>query len=365
MRKTLMFLLLAAAVLAAVLCQAEQTPRATYVNVSYPVDAEQIDLGSQRVVAWDEFFHFLHKFPNLKKVNMFATDMYRNRINELKSEFPDVEFGWTIRISEHSIRTDQTAFSTLHNNRSDPHRSADFSVLRYCTRLLALDIGHNLVEDVSFLHYLPQLRVLILACNINLRDITPLRELTDLEYLELFKNDIHDISPLAGLTELRDLNICFNRVQNYEPLKGLKKLERLWLFNSNNYSDDMPVPNNIVAGLRQALPNCRVDAVSYSTLGGWREHERYDIINKMFDEGYYIPFRFSPPVTELTYLYAGGKTLEAAMPVRDDSASEEPSGGAGSGSFGFVPDGPRPDDESREDSPDVNIYTFDGRKDQN
>ena len=237
MRKALMFLLLIAAVTTAALCQAEQTERAKYVNVSYPVDAEYIDLGSQRVVAWDEFYHFLRKFPNLKKVDMFATDMYRTRINEIKSEFPDIEFGWTIRISEHSVRTDQTAFSTLHNNKSDPHRSADFSVLRYCTKLLALDIGHNLVEDVSFLHYLPQLRVLILACNINLRDITPLRELTELEYLELFKNDIHDISPLAGLTQLRDLNICFNRVQDYEPLKGLYNLERLWLNNCKNRSN--------------------------------------------------------------------------------------------------------------------------------
>ena len=195
MRKTpLLLLVLTLSVLLGIgLCRAEQSSRASYVNVSFPTDAEYIDMGSQRVVQWDAFYTFLRKFPNLKKVDMFATEVYRTKINEIKAEFPDVEFGWTMRISEHTIRTDQTAFSTLHNNKSDPHRSVDFSILRYCTRLLALDIGHNLVEDVSFLHYLPQLRVLILACNINLRDITPLRELTDLEYLELFKNDIHDI----------------------------------------------------------------------------------------------------------------------------------------------------------------------------
>ena len=359
MRKTLLFLLLLAALLTAVLCQAEQAERATYGRVIYPTDAEHIDMGSQHVSDWDGFYHFLRKFPNLKKVDMFATEVYRTKINEIKTEFPDVEFGWTMRISEHTIRTDQTAFSTLHNNKSDPHRSADFSILRYCTRLLALDIGHNLVEDVSFLHYLPQLRVLILACNINLRDISPLRELTELEYLELFKNDIHDISPLAHLTQLRDLNICFNRVQDYEPLKGLHNLQRLWLFNSNNYSDDIPVPYNIVAGLKQALPNCLVDAVSYSTLGGWREHERYDIINKMFDEGYYIPFRFSPPVTELTYLYAGGKTLEAAMPVRDDSAEEEADSFPDTEVFdGFIPAAPMPDIERQEESQDERTFSF-------
>ena len=359
MRKTLLFLLLLAALLTAVLCQAEQAERATCGRVVYPTDAEHIDMGSQHVSDWDGFYRFLRKFPNLKKVDMFATEVYRTKINEIKSEFPDVEFGWTMRISEHTIRTDQTAFSTLHNNKSDPHRSVDFSILRYCTRLLALDIGHNLVEDVSFLHYLPQLRVLILACNINLRDISPLRELTELEYLELFKNDIRDISALAHMTQLRDLNICFNRIQDYEPLKGLYNLQRLWLFNSNNYSDDIPVPNNIVAGLKQALPNCQVDAVSYSTLGGWREHERYDIINKMFDEGYYIPFRFSPPVTELTYLYAGGRTLVPAMPVRDDSAAEDENGFSETEAFGgFVPAAPMPDSGQQEESQDEQTFFF-------
>ena len=87
-----------------------------------------------------------------------------------------------------------------------------------------------------------------------------------------------------------DLNICFNRISDWSALEGLTKLRRLWLYNSNNYSDSSPVPKDVVAALRSALPDCKVDAVSYSTDGGWRNHPRYDTINTMFWGTDYIPF---------------------------------------------------------------------------
>lgn len=256
---------------------------------SAPLDAEYLDLGTVRVEDMDAFVRYLAQFPNLKKVDMFATPVGKKKIAQLTEAFPDVEFGWTMTIAEHTVRTDATAFSTLHNNRSQEHTSQDFDLLRYCKDLLALDIGHNQVEDLSFLYDLPNLRVLIVACN-HIDDITPIGSLKDLEYLELFKNNIHDISCLSGLTKLLDLNICFNRISDWTPLMGLTQLERLWLYNSNNYSDDMPVDKQVVAELKAALPNTYVDSTSYSTLGGWREHERYFIIDDMFHAGVYQPF---------------------------------------------------------------------------
>jgi hypothetical protein len=154
---------------------------------------------------------------------------------------------------------------------------------------VALDIGHNRVDDLSFLYDLPNLKVLIVACNA-VTDITPIGSLKDLEYLEIFKNKIKDISPLAGLTNLVDLNICFNYIGDWTPIHGLTKLERLWLYNSNNYSDDRPVPTSVVNELKEKLPDCYIDYRSYSTNGGWREHPRYDVIYEMFKSGQYIAF---------------------------------------------------------------------------
>lgn len=266
--------------------------------------AEYVDLGDVKVANSDEDYNalikFLRQLPNVKKVDMFSTEIRRARIDQLAGSFPEIEFGWTMIIpctnelhperSVHRIRTDATAFSTLHNNTCSEHSARDFEILKYCKNLQALDIGHNRVTDLSFLYDLPHLKVLIVACNIELKDITPIGSLKELQYLEIFKNDINDISCLANCTELVDLNICFNRISDWSPLMGLTRLRRLWLFNSNNYSDSSPVPKDVVAALRNALPDCKVDAVSYSTEGGWRNHPRYDTINTMFWGTEYIPF---------------------------------------------------------------------------
>lgn len=292
MKKSIIAMLLLLSLLVTGLVYGEDAPQ----KVSYlgkftcNADVEYINMDKVRVTDMDAFVAFLRKLPNVKKVDMFNTNIYTKDIDRLAEAFPDIEFGWTMRIGDHWVRTDATAFSTLHNNRSPMHSEKQFKYLKYCKNLVALDIGHNAVRDLSFLYDLPNLKVLILACNIELKDITPVGSLTQLEYLELFKNDINDISCLANCTNLIDLNICFNRIKDWTPLHGLDKLERLWLFNSNNWSDQYPVDKEVVKALKENLPNCHVDSTSYSTLGGWREHDRYYVIFHMFKYGEYIPF---------------------------------------------------------------------------
>jgi len=283
-------------------------------SYSAPADAERIDLGNVKANSLSDLIAFLRQFPNLKKVDMFSTPVSAAGIAQLEKALPQVEFGWTIRIpcnnplhperTYHYIRTDATAFSTLHNNQCLPHSSQDFAVLKYCKNMLALDLGHNRLDRLDFLYDMPQLRVLILAVN-EIEDITPISSLHDLEYLEIFKNHITDLSPLENLTRLMDLNICFNNVRDYRPLTGLTGLQRLWLYNSNNYSDSSPVPGDAVQMLRSALPGTRINSTSYSTLGGWRTANdkddgvrapHYAVIYDMFNTGAYIPFAESAPL---------------------------------------------------------------------
>lgn len=299
MRKLLILGLLLAALMGVCLTAGAET--AAYGRFTADTDAAYIDLGDTYVKDYKEFMAFLDQFPNLERVDMYTTQIKKADIEALAERYPRVKFGWTMVITasdhKHFIRTDATAFSTLHNNQSRQHRSADFSILKYCTELLALDIGHNSVDDLSFLYDLPNLRVLIIACN-QVQDITPLASLKHLEYAEIFKNKISDLTPLAELTSLIDLNICFNKVKDWTPLHGLTNVQRLWLYNSNNYSDNDPVPRDAVNALKEALPDAYVDAKSYSTNGGWREHPRYDVIYQMFKTGVYIPFAESAPLEE-------------------------------------------------------------------
>lgn len=248
-----------------------------------------VDLGDTQVEDYQALTALLDQMPGLETVNLYASRFPREQMAALTARYPQVFFGFTLRVAEHVIRTDQTAFSTLHNNKAPTHSSGDFDVLRYCTRLQALDLGHNNLTDLGFLENLTQLKVLILAVN-QISDISPLKNLTQLEYAELFKNKITDITPLKGMDQMLDLNLCFNYIKDYQTLEKLKTLERLWLYNSNNYSVKDPVKPEIIARLKAALPGCHIDSVSYSTLGGWREHPRYFTIYEIFKTSVYHSF---------------------------------------------------------------------------
>ena len=281
--------------------------RISYNNlISFPRNAETLDFGDVRVTDWDAFPDFLRQFPNLKKVDMFSSPIVNWRANELHDAFPDVKFGWTLRITcvldhhQHFVRTDATAFSTLHGSKSREHNDTELAVLRYCTELRALDIGHNGVSDLSFLYDLPELRVLIVAIN-HISDLTPIASLKHLEYLEIFRNQITDLSPLSGLYSLKDLNIGYNMLTDISPLYSLGNLERLWLdraayYNYSEYGPDLPNEAEQVRLLREALPDTVIDCTSlHPTGGGWRKHPHYDAVFQTFKQGVYIPFEDSWP----------------------------------------------------------------------
>ena len=236
----------------------------------------------------------LAKYPNLKKVDMYDIPVTYRQVEELVSLYPDVEFGWTLKIKEHLVRTDATAFSTLHWSGDPVHSTKEMSVLRYCKQLKALDIGHNLVDDISWLEELPDLRFLIIAIN-RVSDISPLAKLTKLEYLEMFNNLVTDISPLKGLTHLMDLNIGYNHITDFSPLYEMTWLKRLWM--SNAYEKKRDVPEDVVRTLKEKLPDCEIDWQSKPTLGGWRDHPHHDTIKEMFDKKnmHYVPFSDSFP----------------------------------------------------------------------
>jgi len=255
-----------------------------------------IDLGKRLVTrdSFDDFVTVLDCMPELTKVDMYSTGTNQKKngvdIDFLAERYPRIRFGWTLRIGDHVVRTDAAAFSTHHSPKKQPyHKSGAFEPLKYCKDMLALDIGHNEVTDISFLEEMPQLKVLIIAIN-KIADITPLAKLTELEYLELFKNNVTDITPLANLTKLKDLNISFNLIEDYSPIYGLKGLERLWLYNSGATNKRKPLQPELKEAFAAALPDCTINDTSYPTSDGWRQHPRYTAVFRMFKHGVYIPF---------------------------------------------------------------------------
>ena len=254
-----------------------------YDSIRVDYDSTELDLGDLKVVNLDRLRSYLDQLPRLRLLRMPRTRLSAAQLEDLLADYPGLRVETTFGFIKGTVSTTQTAYSTL-NRLSDPrYPEKRFFPLRHCAQLRALDLGHNLIEDLDFLRALPELRVLILADN-HITDLGPLADLKHLEYLELFMNRITDLSPLAGLTELRDLNLTRNRVDDIRPLLGLKKLERLW------------IPDNFLTQaqkdeLEAALPDCRiVYEWSKSTGHGWREHPRYEVIKRVFRTGVYEPF---------------------------------------------------------------------------
>lgn len=277
--------LLLCLLMAAAWAVAEQEPdrgTTTYLN-----------LAGKRMT-FKEVKALLAEYPKLQKVNMFSMPLTASQVDELSALYPQIEFGWTLKIGpDHLVRTDATAFSTLHRSGETGHSAKALSVLRYCKKLKALDIGHNSVDDISWLTELPDLRVLIIAIN-RISNLTPLASLDKLEYLELFSNRITDITPLKGLKRLMDLNLCYNRIEDFSPLYEMPWLRRLWIGRAANRGNP-GVPREIIDTLQQKLPDTEINYTSEPTLGGWREHPHYDVIHEMFAGYSYIPFSDSAP----------------------------------------------------------------------
>lgn len=237
-------------------------------------------------VGYQKLMKILRCFTGLEEVTMFN---YRYSVKEMESimaAFPDLKLNWTIRINSYLIRNDSTAFSTAKGRQDPRYTAKQLDALKYCKDLVALDVGHNNVSDLSFLSYWPDLkRLIVIDSRKPVTDISPLADLDDLEYVELFMQNITDLSPLAGKTKLLDLNLCYNDVTDLTPLHSCVNLERLWI--SRNYH----LPQEQIDALQAALPNLVIETETVkSTEAGWREHPRYFIMKESFDTRTYIPF---------------------------------------------------------------------------
>ena len=112
-----------------------------------------------------------------------------------------------------------------------------------------------------------------------------LQGMKDLEYVELFLNDITDLSPLKDKEKLVDLNIFYNPLKNgFEVLREMPQLKRLWAGKCRLSEEQL-------AELREALPETVIVTEGISSTGnGWRVHPHYDILKRMYQVDRYIPF---------------------------------------------------------------------------
>ena len=208
--------------------------------------------------------------PGLQQLIMDSCDVGNEDMARIRDEFPDTEVIWRVWFGKcYSVRTNVEKILASIPSEGGNLTSEELDVLRYCTRVKYLDLGHNLsITDIGFVSSMPDLEVLILAIN-TLGDLSPLADCPKLEYLELFFTDVYDLSPLADSQNLRHLNIGMcPYLTDITPLYGLKDLERLYIGNQT------PIPPEQVAEIRRLLPDCEINDTDIDTsTGEWRFKE--------------------------------------------------------------------------------------------
>lgn len=210
--------------------------------------------------------------PKLTVLDMDSCGVSNEDMAAIRDAFPDVEVIWRVWFGRsYSVRTNVerilASAPTIGGNLDDYNTQS----LKYCTKVKYLDIGHNVIlTDISFVSYMPDLEVAILAMNA-IEDISPLADCPHAEYLELQSNYISDLTPLANLKELRHLNVAYYYgLSDISPLFGLTDLERLWLGGLN------AVPDEQVEQMKRVAPQCEIDTTvgEDPTAGTWRYDSR-------------------------------------------------------------------------------------------
>ena len=175
---------------------------------------------------------------NLLGVDMDTCGISNAAMAQIQAENPDVNVVWRINFGTgYSVRTDVEKILASSPMRGGDLNSENIQVLKYCTKVKYLDLGHNDdINDISFVSYMPDLEVFIISIN-GVSDISPLANCPKLEYLEINSTNVTDLTPLANCKELVHLNIGRNVgqdegrpvVSDITPLYELPKLERVWL----------------------------------------------------------------------------------------------------------------------------------------
>lgn len=252
------------------------TAKLNICGVTVRTDAAAVDLSGISVENTDELEQAIACMEQLKTVDMCGCGLSNEEMDALNKRHEDVQFVWTVQIGFITTRTDAQTFMPAREGYTVTTK--DCENLRYCTELIALDLGHMKITNCEFVAYMPHLKYLILADTL-IKDFSPLEGLEELIFLEMFLTDPDDLIPLLSLTALEDLNLSYSFGEHPEVIGQMSWLKRLWWVGAAYYSTE----------LYERLPQTKMCFSGISSTGnGWREGENYYAMRDAFRMPYFV-----------------------------------------------------------------------------
>ena len=232
-------------------------------GVPVPLSITELDLSGNTEVTLEELENALPYLPDLQKVILCDCGFENEALADLNARMENVKIVWNVDVGGRNTRTDELYFTP--NKWGLLLKRDDCYNLRYCTDMVCVDIGHARdITDCEWAAFMPNLKYLILADG-NISDLTPLKDLKKLEFLEIFLTPVKDLTPLLGCTALKDLNLCYTYADP-APVAQMTGLERLWWSGHWAARDQ----------LADKLPDTEKNFLSPSSTGGtWRQGYLY------------------------------------------------------------------------------------------
>ncbi len=252
---------------------------------------EEIDFSGKKIDDTSEIENALPYLKKLKKVIMSDCGISDEAMDELNKRHEDVRFVWTVYFGlKYYLRTDATTFiaSMFHGYAENPRDLTDENIvpLKYCTDMVALDIGHMYFSRLDFCSEMKDLKWLIISMA-RVSDLSPLVNCKELYFLEMFKCPVHDLSPLLECKKLRHLNICQCPTRDsLDALAQMTWLERCWMSGGGPFDDRL---DREYVYSNEFLPNTmkRLRGLDH-TGDGWRNYPAYFEMRDVLGV-YYLP----------------------------------------------------------------------------
>lgn len=236
-------------------------------------DATELDLSGIYIGNAADVDALIPYLPDLTRLELCGCGIPNEEMAALREKYPEIKIVWTVQLGdEMSVRTDITTFMPVKHGVW--MEDDDTYNLRYCTDLIAIDMGHHDIRNIDFVAYMPNLKYLLL-CDSQVDNLEPVRGLQKLMYVELFLTHVTDYSPLLDCPVLEDLNISWT-YGNYEPLTKMTNLKRLWWGGTGHGYYE-------VQQLTQSLPDTQMVLWDGESTGsGWRKHPHYYEMRDLF-----------------------------------------------------------------------------------
>ena len=243
-------------------------------------DIQELDISGMENADLEEIREKTAYLPSLQKLIMsdcgFSNETMYDFREEMREHFKVV---WTVQIGRMRVRTDETYFMPTKYHQYVLDREIDN--LFYCEDMICIDVGHNPIHHVDWVAGTPHVKYLVVADG-PLQDVTPLSQLKEVLWLELFMTDIRDVKPLLQMTSVEDLNLA--RVPaDLRPIAEMKWVKNLWI--SGGW-----VRPSTVAYLRENMPDTYIDASGHHNCcgRGWRQLQNYYDMRDVLGMPYFL-----------------------------------------------------------------------------